>query len=349
MDFSGLDGKLTNLDLFVFGINLLILLFSRWIVQGVKKPTEDTAYKNKLWTLRTINFVLIGLEIIGLFETQYIRQISLTGLTLLLAFIAVHLLQIFLLFKFGRVRELEGECWRSETYQSEIFGLIGVVLAIIVSILVIINIWGMTDWLQATSVLGALLLLIYSTRDVWVADNINGLILLYNGDVEPGSVIKVEEYDLLAIAVQITLTQTVFRDLRCRHRVVLPNSKLRAAKIDVLSQGPSSGLRQFADFNLAYGLSSKQASEFLLQVWECAGAEETAINLEKPASVKLHCTGDHALTWRLSYSLRNVYKLIDAQCAINKAAYDLSLQRNIALNTPLTHQIELRSQAPATA
>lgn len=111
--------------------------------------------------------------------------------------------------KFGRVKEIEGEKYRSETYQSELFGLLVVILAVIVSILVIINIWGMTDWLQVTS-LGGLLLLIYSTKDVWAPDNINGLMMLYNGDVEPGSVVKIDEYNLPGIVIRTSLTQTVF-------------------------------------------------------------------------------------------------------------------------------------------
>ncbi len=344
MDLTWFPAKLSALDLTVFGINLLILVFSRWIVRGTKKPSEDAGFDSKLWILRAINLTLIGLEIIALFETEYIRQISLTGLTLLLAFIFVHLFQLFLLLKFGRVKEIEGEICRTETYQSEVFGVLGIILAVLVSVLVIINIWEMTDWLQATSVLGAMLLLVYSTKDVWAPDNIHGLILLYNGDIEPGSVVRVAEYDLLAIAVETSLTQTVFRDLRARHRIVLPNSKLRSARIDILTKGPNSGLIQFADFKLGYGVDSETVTAFLLQVWEKACAEESAINTEKPATVKLFEAGDHALIWRLSYFLKNVYKLIDAQYAINRAAYDLSQQRNIGLNTPMTHEVALRQR-----
>lgn len=345
MDFTWIPDKLTALNYVVFGINLLILVFSRWIVRGTKKPAEDVGFDSKLWTLRAINFVLIGLELIALFQDAYIRQISLTGLTLLLAFIFVHLCQLFLLRKFGRVREIEGENYRTETYQSEVFSLLTIIIAAIVSVLVIINIWEMTDWLQATSVLGALLLLVYSTKDFWAADNINGLILLYNGDIEPGSVIRVTDFDLLAITVETSLTQTVFRDLRARHRIVLPNSKLRSARIDILTKGPNSGLIQFADFKLGYGVDSETVTAFLLRVWEKACSEESAINTERPATVKLLEAGDHALIWRLSYSLKNVYKLIDAQCAINRAAYDLSLQHAIGLNTPLTHEVTVRQRS----
>ncbi|MCK4840931.1 MAG: mechanosensitive ion channel family protein [Methylococcales bacterium] len=346
-NISSLTANLTDLDLIVLCINLLIFLGSRWIVKGFKKPSDKHVSSTKLWALRTINLILFALYFLAIFETQLNRQISLTGLTLLLAFILVHFYQMFLLYKFGRVKEIEGDKYRVETYQSEVFSLLGVFLAIIVAILVIINIWDMTSWLQATSVLGALLLLTYSTKDVWAPDNINGLMLLYNGDVEPGSVVKIDELNLLGIAIQTTLTQTVFRDLRGRYRIILPNSKIRSSKIEVLTKAPVSGLREFIDFKIAYGFTSDQIEQFLLSAWKNACDLEVAINLDKPASVKLVETGDHAVTWRLNYSVKNVYRLIEARCAINKATYDLSLIEKIGLNTPSTHEVEISSKAEA--
>lgn len=331
---------LSLLDGLVFSINALIFVFSRWIINGFRRNGDDTT-ATKLWALRTINLILFGLYFIALFEAEFTRQISLTGLTLLLAFIFVHFFQMFLLYKFGRSKEIEGELYRVETYQSEVFGVLSVFLAVIISLLVVINIWDMTNWLQATSVLGGLLLLVYSTKDVWAPDNINGLILLYNGDVEPGSVVRVNELGLLAITIQTSLTQTVFRDLIGRHIILLPNSRLRDAKIEVLSRCPGSGLRQFVDFKIAYGYNSERIESFLTEAWRRACELEVAINSEQSPSVKLNEAGDHAVVWRLSYSLKNVFKLIDARCAINKAAYELSLQEGIGLNTPLTHEVQV--------
>ncbi|NOQ34480.1 MAG: mechanosensitive ion channel [Methylococcaceae bacterium] len=345
MDVINLAGiSLTNLDVFVFAINLLILLGSRHIIDGFNHSSNDSSSATKLWALRVINLILFSLYFIAFFDAQYTRQISLTGLTFLLAFILVQLLQLFLLRKFGRVKEIDDEKFHVETYQSEMFSLLAVLLAVLLSILIIINIWEMTDWLQATSVLGALLLLVYSTKDVWAADNINGLILLYNSDVEAGSVVKITELDLLAITLQTTLSQTTFRDLAGRHKILLPNAMLRGSKIEVLTQCPASGLRQFVDFNIGYGFESTKIEAFLTQVWENACEAESAINADKLVGIKLMENGDHAVRWRLVYSLKNVHKLIDAQCAVNRAAYDLSLIENIGLSTPLTHEVNLNQK-----
>ncbi|MDQ7089445.1 MAG: mechanosensitive ion channel [Methylococcales bacterium] len=186
--------------------------------------------------------------------------------------------------------------------------------------------------------------MIYSTKEVWAADNISGLMLLYNGDVEPGSVVRITELDLLAIVIQTTLSQTSFRDLATRHKVLLPNSRLRNSKIEVLTQCSNAGLRQYVDFKIAYGFESTRIEQFLIQVWHNACEVETAINSDRPASIKLMETGDYAVRWRLVYILKNVHKLIDAQCMINRAAYDLSLIEKIGLDTPLQHKVNLNKK-----
>ncbi len=345
MDIQALNYlNLTNLDIFIFSVNLLILLASRYIIFGFSGSQDAHVSETKLWALRIINLILFGLYFIAFFDAKYTRQISLTGITFLMAFILTQLSQFFLLRQFGRIKEMDDKKYYAETYQSEIFSLLVVLLAIFISILATIHIWEMTSWLQATSVLGALLFLIYSTKEVWAADNISGLIILYNGDVEPGSVVKVAEFDLLAIVIQTTLSQTSFRDLATRHKILLPNSRLRNAKIEVLTQCSSAGLRQFVDFKIGYGFESIQIEQFLTQVWKNACVLEPAINTDKPAVINLMETGDYAIRWRLVYILKNVHKLINAQCSINRAAYDLSLIEEVGLNTPLQHEVNLQQK-----
>ena len=49
--------------------------------------------------------------------------------------------------------------------------------------------------------------------------------------------------------------------------------------------------------------------------------------------------GDHAVTWRLLYYVKNPYRMIDARTMVHTVAFELSQQQNLALNTPVTHQI----------
>jgi small-conductance mechanosensitive channel len=346
-DLSSRLAIFTTLDYLVLSTNLLLFIFSKPLISAFKKSSDSAVNSSKLWSLRAINVILFLLYFSALFIHDIAKPISLTGLSLLVAFLCVHFLQLFILHKFGRIREIDGTEYRTETYQSEMFGLMVMLITVIAAIVIVIHIWGLTDWLKATSVLGVLALIIFSTKDVWAPDNINGLILLYNGDIEPGSVIRVDEYKLLAITMQITLTQTIFRDLLTKHVITLPNSKLRDTKVEVLSKSPASGLLCFVEFNLAYGLSAADAEQFLEEVWELTCEKESAINPDKKPSVRLVETGDHAVRWRLGYWIKNVYAICEAELSIKRIAYEHALREEIKLETPLTHVINIESSEPA--
>ncbi|NOZ54022.1 MAG: mechanosensitive ion channel [Gammaproteobacteria bacterium] len=320
-------------------INVLLFLFSRRIVGSTYRSLDENSFTARLWVLRVISLVLIALYLSAAFFTEHARQISETGLVILLAYLSVHFSQVFLLNRYGRLKEIDGVEYRSETYQSEIFGLIIFLVAAITAFLVIINIWGMTSWLQATSVLGGLLVVLFSTKDVWVPDNINGLILLYNRDVEPGCVVKVDEHQLMAIVLKISLTQITLRDLAHRYLILMPNSRFRNSKIEVLSAAPASGLEQYVDFNIGYSVSGDQVEAMLLKVWETATENEKCLNAEKTPRIRLVNTGDHAVVWRLYYTVANVYRLFEAKFAINHAAFNVSTKMGVALQTPLTHEV----------
>lgn len=339
-----------NFDTAVLSINALIFIFSKRIVNALPSSRDETTYNTRLWALRVINlavFLLLLASIVlpkadvegekGISELA--RQLSQTGLTLLMSFMITHLLQVFIVKRFGRTRDIEGVEYRTQTYQSEMYSLIVLILAIITVFLVILNIWKMTSLLQATSVFGGLLLIIYSTKDVWAPDNINGLILLYNGNIEPGCLVKVDEHNLLAIVLQTTLTQTVLKDLVCRNTIIMPNSKLRNCKVEILTKATPNGLIQCAEFNIEYGIESVRVEEFLVATWEASCQLSKAINVEQKPKVRLYKNADHAVVWRLFYYVGNVYRLLDARYAINRSAYDLSQQMNISLKTPVSYQL----------
>jgi small-conductance mechanosensitive channel len=333
----GLD-SFSTFDYAVLSINLLLFIFSKPIVQGFKR-NDKKSFSSKLYALRAINIILFLLYIKAFFIEGWSKQISLTGLTFLVAFILSHLLHVFILKKFGREKEIDGVNYHNETYQSEIFSLIVTLIGIFASIVIVIHIWGMNDWLKATSVLGILAILIFSTKDVWIPDNISGLILLYNNDIEPGAVVRIDEQKLLAIVVQSTLTRTTFRDLKTRHLIVLPNTVVRSSKIDVLSKGPASGLMQFVHFNIAYGISAEKIESLLKTIWEKSCEASNALNVEREPEISVVETGDHAVNWRLGYKLKNLYQMLEVECLVKRIAYEVAEEYKIELQTPLTHNI----------
>lgn len=329
----------STFDYIVLSINLLIFLFAKPIVHGFNRNDAKSTSSSKLYALRTINLILFCLYITALFIADLSKQISLTGLTFLLAFIFSHLLDIFIIKKFGREKEIYDTVYHTETYQSEIFSLLVTLLTLITTIVIVINIWGMNDWLKATSVLGILAILVFSTKDVWIPDNISGLILLYNNDIEPGTVVKIAEQNLLAIVVQTSLTRTTFRDLKTKHQIVLPNTIVRNSKIEVLSKGPASGYMQFVHFNISYGIPAEKIEALFMTIWQKACEETKAINEEREPEISVVDTGDHAVNWRLGYKLKNLYLMLETECLVKRIAYELAEKQNIELQTPLTHSL----------
>jgi hypothetical protein len=339
-----LQGKIsavyTIFDYFVLAINAVIFLFSSKIVLKFGYQPGDRRYSSSVWMLRFVNLALFALYFLAVFFSDKARPLSVTGLTLLCAYLLAHLFQLQALKRYGRTRVIADAEVLSHTYQSEIIGLIGWAISGVISFLIIINVWDMTSWLHTTSVLGAVLLIVYSTKDVWAPDNINGLILLYNNDVEPGSVVQVKEIDLLAVVVRTSLTQTVFRDLRRKYKILLPNSRFRACKIEILSSDSNDNLDCFVDFKIGYTFASEEIESFLTRVWQQVADDSTLIYEERSPKVRIVENGDHAVIWRLSYRINSAYRLIEAEYLINRAAYDLSQELGIGLNTPLTHTLE---------
>ncbi|WP_196140961.1 mechanosensitive ion channel family protein [Aliikangiella sp. G2MR2-5] len=334
------------LDYLVISLNLIIFLFAGLIIRNSANKLNFGSIKNRMMGLRAINLVLFciyafaGLfELVFGFEVSHLQQISQTGLTILIAYIIMHYVQNWIVIRFGKEKEVEGEKLKGESYASEIISLIGLVLVSSVVFLILINIWELNSWLQTTSVIGGVLLILFASKDYFLGDMISGLIMHYNHSVEAGSVIRVKELEVTGVVMQITLSQTVIRDLVQKHEITIPNSKLRNSTVETLTNSSSNGFRDYLDFKIGYQESAEDVKEFLYSVWEKSCECEAALNnCAKPKIIVVE-NGDHAVTWRLLFYINNPYRLLDARNTVQTVAFELSQQHHLGLNTPVTHQI----------
>ncbi len=334
------------IDYLVIAINLIIFLFAGFIIRHPPEKSDKTTSKNRMLGLRAINLVLFGIYVFAgavdfIFGTDisHLQQISQTGLTVLVAYIALHYIRMWIVFRFGKIKEIDGECFKSESYASEIVGLIGLILVGSIVVLIIINIWKLSNWLQATSVLGGILIILFASKDYFLGDLISGLIMHYNNSVEAGSVIRIKELDLIGVVLQITLSQTIIRDLIQKHEITLANSKIRSTKIETISNSGKNGFRDFLDFKIGYNQSSESVQEFLEDVWQKSAQRDTGINAEAKPKIAVVENGDHAVTWRLLYYVKIPYRIIEARNTVQTTAFELSQRDNVDLNTPVTHHI----------
>jgi len=339
------------LDYTVIGFNLLIFLFAGFIIRKSPKAKNNSSIRNRMLGLRAINLALFiiyastGLiEILFEIRISHLQQISQTGLSILVSYIVLHYVQEWIIIRFGKEKEIEGEKFKGDSYASEIIGLIGLILVSSVAFLVIINIWELNNWLQATSVVGGVLIILFASKDYFLGDMISGLIMHYNHSVEAGSVIRVKEFEIVGVVMQITLSQTTIRDLTQKHEITIPNSKLRNSTVETISNCTKNGFRDFLDFKIGYEHSPETIQTFLENVWQQSANKEAAIHCDAKPKIVVVDNGDHAVTWRLLYYVKNPYRIIDAKNCVQTMALELSLSKNIGLNTPVTHQI-LKSES----
>jgi small-conductance mechanosensitive channel len=334
------------LDYTVIGLNLLVFIFAGAIVKSSTKTQQNNSVQNRMLGLRAINLALFTIytatgvvEVLFSINIPRLQQISQTGLAILVSYIVLHYIQDWIIFRFGKEKEIDGEKCRGDSYASEIVGLIGLILISSVAFLVIINIWELNNWLQATSVVGGILILLFASKDYFLGDMISGLIMHYNHSVEAGSVIRVGEFKITGVVMQITLSQTTIRDLVQKHEITIPNSKLRNATVETISNCSKNGFRDYLDFKIGYDQSHQSVQSFLQDVWANSSIKEAAINKDAKPKVVVVENGDHAVTWRLLYYVKNPYRMIDARTMVQTEALELSQKENMGLNTPVTHQI----------
>lgn len=327
-------------------LNVLFFLLAGVIFKYVVIPTDDKEQnKSRIRWLRYLNLLLLLIYVVdaivnGLSSKAWLQQLSQTGLVLLISYLFIQFTHAWALFHYGKDKSIDGgdEVIHARTYKSEMMHIIIIAITVVAAILLLVNIWHVTSWLQATGVLGGLLVVLFATKDAWAVDSVHGMIMLYNDDLQPGVICRIPEHNILGIIRRISLTQTTFRDLVQKHKIVIPNSKLRNTKIEILNQSGHKSWNDYIEYKIGYGTSGKIVENFFEKVWEIVCEKENALNFERKPKISLIEAGDHAIVWRIHYQLDNIYRLKSAKYCINRVAFDLQEKFGLSLSTPITHQ-----------
>ena len=337
---EGLLTYFTNLepiDHITFTINLLIFIFGKQIISHLSVQTVGAA-PFQLRLLRILNAILFLAYFCAVaFQFQLGSSISHTGLLVLLTYLIWQFTHSLILKKYGRKREVEGTSIYVESYTSNNLKLIALLLLGIISGLIFLNIWKLESWLQTTSFLGALAVLIFTTKDYWLKDFISGIIVISNSNVERGDVIRIPDENILAIVLEPRTTLTLLRDVIRNHNITIPNSMLLNKQVEILTTDARKGIYDYIEFNIGYETHPDAAMAYLLDVWKSACKITAAINSEREGIIKLIDNGDHAVTWRLLYNLKAEHEIINARNAVMLAAFELQGEHGVKLATPLTH------------
>ena len=148
----------------------------------------------------------------------------------------------------------------------------------------------------------------------------------------------IKDEGLTAIVLQINSFQTIVRDLVNQHDIILPNSKLRLTRVDVLKTDLKRGIREFEDFWFGYGTAKEQIEEMLLEVWNQIVSDGLIDKNGGYVVANKEC-GDHGVRWRLAYTLKSPHKIIETGNKVREWAYQLQDKYGLELATPITHDI----------
>ena len=340
---SGLEGLLTYfpplepIHYITFIINLLILIFGKQIINHLSVQTVGAA-PFQLRLLRILNAALFLTYFFAVaFQFQLGSNISHTGLLVLLTYLIWQLTHSIILKKYGRKREVEGTSIYVESYTSSNLKLIALLILGVISGLVFLNLWKLEWLLQTTSFLGALAVLIFTTKDYWLKDFISGIIVISNGNIERGDVIRIPDENILAIVLETRTMLTLLRDVIRNHNITVPNSLLLNKQVEILTTESRKGIYDYVEFNIGYETDSEKARAYLLDVWKRACKITATINPEREGNIMLVENGDHAVTWRVLYNLRFEHEIATARNAVRLAAFELQDEHGVKLPTPLTH------------
>tara|TARA_B110000014_G_scaffold145847_1_gene101443 strand:+ start:810 stop:1943 length:1134 start_codon:yes stop_codon:yes gene_type:complete len=328
---------LEPIDYITFIINLLILIFGKQIINHLSVQTVGAA-PPQLRLLRILNAVLFLTYLFAVaFQFQLGSNISHTGLLVLLTYLIWQLTHSIILKKYGRKREVEGTSIYVESYTSSNLKLIALLILGVISGLVFLNLWKLEWLLQTTSFLGALAVLIFTTKDYWLKDFISGIIVISNGNIERGDVIRIPDENILAIVLETRTMLTLLRDVIRNHNITIPNSLLLNKQVEILTTESRKGIYDYVEFNIGYETDSEKARAYLLDAWKRACKITATINPEREANIMLVENGDHAVTWRVLYNLRFEHEITTARNAVKLAAFELQDEHGVKLPTPLTH------------
>ncbi|MCX7552398.1 hypothetical protein OS175_00785 [Marinicella sp. S1101] len=341
--FTGLSvfGKLAIV------LNISIFIIAGFLFKHVVPSGSDELNTKRARLLRLMNIFLLSIYLFDWLwnyvindygQREFLKQVSQTGLVFLLGYLLTQFGHSWTIKKYGKQRTIDGKDTKTRTYQSEMGFIIITLITIAVSLLLIINIWQVTSWLQATGVIGGILVILFGTKEAWAHDAVSGLIMLHQGQISPGVVCRIPSMDILAVIKRMSLTETTFHHLIQKHSIIVANSKLRAVPVEILNKTDANYWNDYVEFNIGYDTPSEQVEAYIQAVWQKACEMEKQLDPEKTPRLVLVNPGDHAIQWRMNYRVESVYRIVQARFAINRAAYDLQTEHGLSLATPLTHQ-----------
>jgi len=342
--------RFDTLGYFVFGINLLLLIFARVILKQIyQDPDKVPNFSRKVMIFRALNLLMIIVYGYIRFFKNNPENAPSDGLVLNLlaviaiiyfAYLAMHLAQAFLVRQYGKERDINGKTRYTSTYQTRLLNIFSSIIIGIVALISIIRLLGFDSILEAGGVIGLFGVFLALTANIWAPDIFHGLIILNSDMFSEGDVIQFnDDENIYGLVYKTKVFHTVILNLANNHRIMIRNAKLRDFTVHNLSKFASArGLRESLSFKIGYDVSESQVKKLFEAVYEIA-KEDNSIPIEEQYNLEygIEDTGDHAIEWLFFYYTKDVENLLLTRQRLLQLMLKTSVEQGISLSTPFTH------------
>jgi len=347
MEMHSYIARIDLLDYMIIGLNLLLLVFARQILQIFQhEGVNESAFVLKVQAFRALNLLIILTY--GYTNIYHESLSGGIGLKFILIWVIIYLsylmkqiISFWVQKKYGKLRDINGVKKSIETYTSRLLSLMVGVAIFVIALISIVNVLEFNSLLQAGGVLGIIGVFLALTQNAWAPDIISGLIFLNNGMIEEGDVIEIEDNTpLIGVVFKTKMFHTEVLNLVNNHRVMLKNSRLREFTIQNLSKFASArGLRERLVFKIGYDVPVGKVRKMLASAEERL-EEDCGIRSveEKKFEIGLLDTGDHALEWAVYYYTKDIKNLLKNRQEIRECILKTATDFDISLATPVTYK-----------
>lgn len=348
-DLNAFIYQFDALGYIVLGINFLLLIFARQIVnllyQSHQDTTESSEVARKVMVFRALNLLfMISYGYYRFFQDKESKNLILHVLAVLtiiyFSYLAMHLAHLFLTRQYGKERLIKGKKRYVSSYQTRLLSFFTSIFIGILALISIIRLLGFDSVLEAGGVIGLIGVFLALTSSIWAPDIFHGLILLNSDMLSEGDVILFNDNgeQVYGLVYKTKIFHTVILNIINNHRIMIRNSKLRDFTVHNLSKFASAkGLRENLKFKIGYDVTTDQVEDLFETVFQLA-KEDSSIPIEDQYSFEcsVRNTGDHAIEWQFFYYIKTVEKLMVTRQRLLQLMVEVSIDKGISLATPFT-------------
>jgi len=299
--------------------------------------------------MRALNiFIIIAILLNNLIwsDNVWLTRVTQSLIIIYFAFVGTQIINYLIRLRFGkrRVSSSEQRTIISDTYSSRGLSLFAGTVIAIVALIACLHILGFKSLLETGGALGVIGLFLAMTQASWAPDLISGLIILNSRICEEGEVIQfnLDGKTIVASVFKTKTFHTECLDLANNHRIMVRNAKLRDFGIHNLSRFASArGLRECLLFNIGYEHKEHEVAEMFDRAFKELDSAEIAREEQHEHEIRVHDTGDYAVTWAVYYYIKDVKKVLGIRQLIRSYILDESIKSNMSLATPDLQTVDI--------